>query len=475
CNQQQNEISSLFEKFAIKHELDVTLCKESLSRYFFELTTTNLNTFNQIFNSSGNAIEDSFSELDLNVDVKDLNEEEKEILQLFFVWENNEKKDAIISLVLCVLEYCLFTSTNQGIQFNINTKYQLYLDTNIIFRALGINGNSRKLIILDFLNKAKKASIDIFVSSFTSTEFFSTIDYYISQIIQTPRGIVYSGAYSDLSDYSIFDYYNEWRQDHKESNMLYFRAFVRSQFKFLLQSYDINFAPFHHVNNFSDSEKELINKYQTEINKVKREFKEGVSYYNEYEELTPKYNHDAILIRGVESEHLNNPAVMQFVISSDKSLRYWDFKRQRSTSPFVLYPSHFLPFLMRICGRTDEDADCFLKLIAVKANKPKLSISQANIIIAAISSITEDLKNQKLLISCVLEEELQSEIRNCKDDSVLYGKIQEFSKNFLEKEKQELEEIAQKERSKVTELSELIKNERSAHGIEAITLAGNVN
>lgn len=72
------------------------------------------------------------------------------------------------------------------------------MDTNIIFRALGINGVSRQRVVEAFLKKCKQAKIKLIISMHTKNEFSETITHYLSQIAAYPRGDVYDGAYEQL-------------------------------------------------------------------------------------------------------------------------------------------------------------------------------------------------------------------------------------------------------------------------------------
>ncbi len=61
---------------------------------------------------------------------------------------------------------------------------EIYIDTNIIFRALGINGESLKSVMIAFLKKCCQARIKVKISRFTKNEFDNTIDHYISKIAE---------------------------------------------------------------------------------------------------------------------------------------------------------------------------------------------------------------------------------------------------------------------------------------------------
>lgn len=102
----------------------------------------------------------------------------------------------------------------------------IYLDTNIIFRAIGINGPDRKKIIDAFLKKCKDANLKLVILDCTEKEFKDTIAYHIDKIYRNPRGEINSGLYLELSDYNIYVFYNEWSIGHRGLNLKYFKDYL---------------------------------------------------------------------------------------------------------------------------------------------------------------------------------------------------------------------------------------------------------
>lgn len=152
-----------------------------------------------------------------------------------FIEDSNRKKD------YCCLEYCLLIngdSTNKLLSKSLK-KRTIYLDTNIIFRALGINGVSRQKVITAFLDKCLQANINLIISWHTKQEFELTIQHYIAKIEQFPHGNIYLGAFESLSDYTIFSYYDDWRRNHKGLSLKYFTASINSAYKALVKKYGI--------------------------------------------------------------------------------------------------------------------------------------------------------------------------------------------------------------------------------------------
>ena len=116
----------------------------------------------------------------INIESNRYTEEEKEIINNFLRWDNTDKNIAVFNISSYSLEYCMLTN-----QKNSNTvrledlkNKNFYLDTNIIYRTLGINGDNRKKRSTTFLDKFKEAGESLNISFSTHTEFKESIKFY---------------------------------------------------------------------------------------------------------------------------------------------------------------------------------------------------------------------------------------------------------------------------------------------------------
>src|SRR5690606_26186700 len=80
---------------------------------------------------------------------------ERDVINEFLVWDNNDKNKAIFDIASYALEYCMISNNGNGAHIQLNNLKNkiFYLDTNVIYRALGINGESRQNRTTTFLNK----------------------------------------------------------------------------------------------------------------------------------------------------------------------------------------------------------------------------------------------------------------------------------------------------------------------------------
>lgn len=427
-------------------------CREAIYYYLYELTTTNINSYKIILSAIESGKE--FKESDLSVEADLFTEEQLQYIHAFVEWNNAEKNVALSNIVFCCLEYCLLVAgdrDNALVSKYIQNRV-IYLDTNIIFRALGINGASRKNVVMAFLRKCKQAKIDIVVTTYTKKEFFETMEYYIQQINEFPRGEIYLGAYEGLSDYNIYAFYNEWLQDHSTLSLRYFHETIQSAYDLLVKTFDIKNKIGSDVNVFSEDAVRIRHIYENGIAAVKKDLR--AEYINTCEPV-PQFSHDATLVYITENERHTDDAEAKesnsFLVSSDKALRFWDMQRVGHSYPVVIYPSQLFLMLIKVCGRSEDDMNSFVSFINIRNRSQQISPEKANIILSGISSITADVESQKVLVGSVFDTDFQHIIQNSNTDKELYESIQLYSQRYLEMNLDEAEKarkVAEEERDK---------------------------
>ena len=430
---QKNNIDSFIDVFITEKEIaDPEKCKSAIHIYLYELTTTNINSYRVLLAGKDGT---QFSSSELSVDVSCLSDVEKQLVHDFLAWDNIAKNAALGNLVYCCLEYCLLIngdSPNSLLKDFIRQR-EIYLDTNVIFRALGINGVSRQNVVTTFLRKCKQAKLKLLISHSTRTEFFDTIDYYVSQMEHYPRGDIYLGAYEEIADYNIFAFYEGWRQEHTRMSLKYFVTYIKSLYLKLIKDFGIEDdvkipgTIFH-----SDEFKNVRNRYSASIKSVKQGIK--ADYLADDYRYSNRDSHDATVVRYIELLREKSADKDIFLASSDRALRLWDMNRLDGEYPVVVYPSQLFLILLKTCGRSDNDYDSFVSFINIRPSSKRVSPENAHIILSGISSITEDISVQKHLVEAVFSDDFQNVIKNSTSDMDLYEKVQRISQNYLDED-----------------------------------------
>ena len=435
---QKNNIDSYIKEFIHKFEIvDENTATSAIYNYLYELTTTNINTYKLLISGKSKT---SFSDSELSVDIGYMSEVEQKYIHDFIAWEDGDKNIALTNIVFTCLEYCLLINGDKPNRLLDNSirKREIYLDTNVIFRALGINGPIRQKTVRAFLNKCKQARLKLVISHSTKKEFFDTIDYYLNEIRRYPRGNVYSGAYEQLSDYTLFSHYEKWRQTHPTMSLMYFKSVIQSSYEKMVREFGIiDDEKIPKAIYDSDEFKKVRNSYSATIKKLKDELHDR--YVSEDDRYSLKDSHDATVVHYVEIKRDENQDIELFFVSSDKILRYWDLSRSEKEYPVVIYPSQLFLVLIKTCGRSENDFDSFVSFINVRSAHQQIPAEKANVIISGISTITEDIKTQEILVSAICGREYQNVFQDIKTNDELYEAVQEVCKRYLEDELKEKE------------------------------------
>ncbi len=437
-NKAGNNIEYYINTFIEQNKvIEVDAFKDSIYKFFYELTTTNITSYQIMFNTKQFAEE--LLENQLSVDATLFTEEERLYINDFLSWDNDEKNYAITSLIFCCLEYCLIVSGDNANELakNYITERDVFLDTNIIYRALGINGRHRQEVVRAFLKKCIQANINLYITTFTKREFIDSMKYHVNIAKQFPIRKIYEDAFEDLSDYSIYAYYYNWKNTHPQMNDSYFWTMVDSSLDAMFAEYNIS-VNMQSFNIYSKDVSLKINEYDALIKRIKNAADKGKDYYY-IEEYSQNYanQHDAILIYSAEqkSQETRNSGEKKecLVVSSDKSLRHWDMNRRIGQPPLVVYPSQLFSIVIKICGRSIEDIKSFVSFINIKPITRQISATQANIILSGISTVTEDVNTQKTLISTFIRTSLQT-IGASSNNQALYDQTRTLAENYLEQD-----------------------------------------
>lgn len=428
---QKKGIDFYIDQFIAEKEIvDGEKCKDAIHKYLYELTTTNINSYRiLLLGNQGEAFRDS----DISVDITELDADEKAFVHDFLEWDDAPKNAALANVVYTCLEYCLLVSGDSpnSLMKGIIRQRVIYLDTNVIFRALGINGESRKKVIHAFLKKCQQAKFKLVISAQTKKEFVETTNIYIENIKKYPRGIVDPEAYEYFSDYNMYAFYSAWHHAHQSMSLKYFRIYLDAIYDEFVKQYAVvddekipqsiftshNFGP-------------TRNTYAQSIQRKKQENRVERNWI---QDVNPNNNHDATIIRYIEMlRETQGDEKDIFLVSTDKVLRSWDMGRSDVEYPVVIYPSQLFVILVKLCGRSDDDYKSFVSFINIKPKSQQITAEKANIILSGISSITEDIEKQRGIINAAYGGDFQQVIQHSHSDSQLYEAAQRYSMNYLE-------------------------------------------
>jgi hypothetical protein len=403
--------------------------KALLYRFLYELINSNISAFSKLLNNKK-----QLSEL-INIEQSQFNEVEREVINNFLSWDCDGKNKAIFDIASYGIEYCLITNnTTNSIHLNSLKNKTFYLDTNVIFRALGINGENRKKRTSSFLTKFNEGGETLIISRFSELEFKATVRFYVSKIAKynspriNPRVFAEFKAQSDF-----FDFYHKWRLNRTNTSLEYFEAHIFVLFEELKTKFNItieNKMPF-------DEKEGKTAKLLTEIAGDIHNYKLSEGSLNGFETSNWDAKNIHLIEKRRDGKNANLVETKYFFLSTDQSLRRWDFQRI-NTTPIVLLPSQWMSILLRYVNRTSDDFKSFVSFLNLPQGEKEISYEKLQLVITGISEITDDADKQSAIVKILVEKKFKDVLKKGSNDDDIIEQSRMFAKSTLEMELNEL-------------------------------------
>ncbi|MBF4470939.1 hypothetical protein [Flavobacterium sp. HJJ] len=422
---------SEFHKANSNYEFDDI--RSVIYSFLYEVFQTNITSFSKLINPNIK-IEELVNINDYNLTILEI-----EIINGFLNWENDDKNKTIFDISNLALEYCLLTN-KKGSNFkleNLKSK-NFFLDTNIVLRAIGVNGENRKNRTLTFLQKFKEAKENLFISKFTDEELRKTITYHINQISKYSTARINSSVFSNFSKSEDFiEYYHRWRRNRVNDSLDLFSSHINSLVSDLKNKFEVknDFKDYFDINDANVDEQ--IKDKASQINTFKT-FNKNVPSNMEGCINDAKNIH---LLEFLRNGHYNNIFDCKYYfISSDQYLRKWDYTKN-SSIPIVLLPSQWMSILLRYLNRTSDDFKSFVSFLNINNGEKGISNENLQLILNGISEITTDFTQQNSIISEMINIGFKGilERSNSEDDIIEKAKL--FAKSKLESDIEELQKV----------------------------------
>lgn len=413
---------------------------ETLFRFLYTVFTTNLEGYKlllkekTVFQPDGSTFSD----------------EDKELINAFLDWDNPGKNKAIYNLASYALEYCMLTNDkNTTLDLQSLRNKEFYLDTNILFRAIGLNGDDRKERTLRFLSKFKDVKETLKISSETRLEFTESINYYISKLEKAEQKASYvsSKIYVEYVDIDgIFKAYHKWKLARQNASPALFKAHLMSVYQTLLDEYQIEvdcLKPYE-----DDEQEDLLKGYSSQIYEASGDNKQRFAA-----------EHDAknILwiekLRSVTSNNIFNTKA--FFISSDQHLRRWDYYRNSNNVPIVMLPSQWLSLILRYMERSDDDYKSFVCFLNIKTSKTIIGEEQMQYIISGIGEMTTDINKERYIVKSFIQDEFENGINDLNEEE-LAEKARNYAKSLIEDENDSLRKANEDQKTLIENLQKEI-------------------
>ena len=375
--------------------------KEAIYQYLYDVFTTNVDSFRRMLEARNvKSLTEHYTPRESDV----------EVINGFLDWENPEKNRAIFNLASYALEFCLLTSKkDSSLKLESLSHKVFYLDTNILYRAIGINGEDRKLRSLSFLRKLRESNDEIRISKVAWEEYKASQKKYLKQLRRSETPAVRSKVYTEYVSYDdMYRYYHLWAANRSNSTIDLFVNWLEAAMKEIIEDFNItvdSFTPYS-----LEKEKESLEEMAAQI-KVFSKVKPYEAAYN-----------DACNVLWVESSRKPGEtsifSTKTFLISSDQGLYSWDSKYHSKKAPVVILPSQWLSLLLRYVSRSNDDFRSFVCFLNIQEKEGILSPEQINAILVGISEMTDNVDQQKYFLETIIEREFKDGVKGKTNDQL---------------------------------------------------------
>lgn len=418
-------IFSYIDEFCKLNQLEYDDTRELISNFLYTVFSQNVENFKRLLNNY------SLSDI-VNSGVKSISEEGKKIINSFLNWDNEDKNKAIFRIASYALEYCMLTNDkNTSIDLDSLRNKRFYLDTNIIYRVLGINGELRKNRTISLLNKFNEINENLYISKVTDSEFKNSINHHISQIERNESPAINAQLYLDetIDNGEFYRFYQQWRLHRPNPSLSLFKAFLLSEYEDFKKRFKIEVEVFYTYDITTDGIIKILDDYKHRIASYK-----PLAYDSQIK-------HDAENVLWIESLMSSTPQniydAKAFLLSSDHRLQQWDYSRSAKV-PVVLLPSQWLSIVLRFMERTNDDYYSFVSFLNLPIQERLLNEEQLYAILSGIGQITTDSEQQRNILKHFIAERTEKALSQEKSDTLI-----EQSKVFAKSELQlQVEEMS---------------------------------
>ena len=291
----------------------------------------------------------------------DASNAEREIINAFLMWDNEEKDRLIYQVVTTCYAYCSLTIKKDVLlSARIFRNKRFYLDANIIFRMAGINKSERQKTVTSFIKNCRELGIQLIYTSSTYNEITRVITNKCSWL----KAVTGNGRPLDLSEFEhheddFYEIYRCWCHDpaNKCGDFASFALYLHNQVDSVL----------------SDLQNENIPNYR---------LRKGVEFTNScialatykkrphtQQSLETDINNLYHLIEMRKGEDTASVfSTSTYMISADQSFIAFATDYVDGVQIVVL-PSVWLTIMLRFCGRTEDDYKAFVSFMRIRNNE----------------------------------------------------------------------------------------------------------
>lgn len=322
-----------------KYEVALENAEELIDAFIFQRFNENLQQISEILKRS----------VSLQAEEEDYEESEATFINDFLNWDNAAKNKQVFLLIAKSYDYFMINSKCEDPEFDFSTM-NFYVDTNILFRLMGLNGKLRESSVRSLIDKCRSVGIRLVVSNYVRAECETTIDKLINLLIDYTtdmNNVIPPSSMSFAEEQSVrLDFYSKYyhwvRNGNKHRNYTAFKKYLHRELDDLLKGFiadegNVSYKakPESGFANYCDALKSIKEKHTTETD------------VNSF-----------LLVR---DKRAMDPQQSYYLISADSHLISWLWDTFPGEKSIADYPSAWLSIILKYTGRekdTDYKAFC---------------------------------------------------------------------------------------------------------------------
>lgn len=455
-----SSIRKIVELFLKEHEeLDISekaFC-DLLVKYLYDVFNSNAETIQALMNGE---------HLGMKAANCDYSTDEKKILNAFIYWDNLDKNRCVYQLISCCFDYCMMTvRKDKTVYQTIFNQKKFYLDTNIVFRLMGLNNEKRKLVIDAFILKCKETGVEILYSNHTRSELNDTIRYYVGQIKalladSAPLSVRAISCLDDrMSSSAFYEQYVEWTKDpvNRTSDYSSFERDLRMRTSKILSRFkQVTFDDYSGRNKKEYAEQfESLKQYKIEHrrNTYDPSIKADINNYLYIQE------------RNREKKGENFFATDHYLITADHAFSGWEREKRPGAIPTVVLPSVWYSIILQYAGRTTaDDYSAFTRFLNFSFSENEPADARKMEILKSVIALQEPVDMKETIIFDIAEK-LQHDYKDLNSEQIVETSHQYVINQILaeenEKAKRETAAAVEAEKDKADAQVNALRNENA--------------
>lgn len=390
-------------------------------------------------------------ELDIStfVESHSFTDKEKKLINQFLDYDAPLKNKAIFDIGCLAIEYVTINGdVDLASQLNNITSKVLYLDTNIMFRLLGINGDLRSKRMHYFLKSCRRNGQELRISKAAEQEFHNALNYSLSQLQPLSSKKMYIEPLNDEDDI-ISHYFNKKNTDKAVSIDLY--------------KHEISINYDNYINDLGITVEDedfytfADGKQRIEIDDLKREIKDFKRFSSHGQAKVDATNvYHIRQLRGAQQYNFND--TKYFLVTADRKLDKWS-KRYSTGLPITVFPSDWLSIMLKYITRTEDDYKSFVSFIKTVIHEDQIDKDTIIAILDGISDITDNLESQKYIYNRFVSEHI-NDIKDLGDYEDAYIKSKDFAEFTMQHQMDEMKNLISKQGIEIAGLNRSSVEER---------------